>query len=167
MRLLGILVLAACTAACTFKPAKLLSSYTHLEVREVGRSRHCNADRVDPAAYLFPDAAGVAAWQAPRSLSLLPADAPADAPYVLVELGDRATGGYGIAVSRAAVLRGELLILSATFVSPGPGSIVTQALTSPCVLVRLPPGRYSAVEIQDQTGAVRATGKAMSANVTP
>lgn len=185
MRFLTTVLLTACAAGCAFKPAKIFSSYTNLEVREAGRSLHCRAGSANTAAYLFPDAAGVEAWQTPRGLNLIANDAPryADgvientsrppalahgaAPYAVIELGDRPTGGYGLAVSRTAVLRGELLILSATFVSPGPDSFVTQALTSPCVLVRLPPGRYSTIEVQDQSGAVRATGKIISANVTP
>lgn len=154
-------------AACSFKPDKIFSSYTRLEVREVSRSLQCNTPSADTAAYLFGNAAEVQAWQADRALQLVAADALEDAPHAMIELGERMTGGYGLAVSRAAVLRGELLILSATFVSPGPDRFVTQALTSPCVLVRLPPGRYSTIEVQDQTGAVRATGKLMSVNVIP
>jgi hypothetical protein len=170
MRLVLTVFLAALVAACSFKPAKIFATYTQLEVREVGRSLYCNTEAADTAAYLFADAAAVQAWQASRGLNLVAAGALADAPHALVEMGQRPTGGYGLAVSRAAVLRGELLILSATFISPGPDRMVSQALTSPCVLVRLPPGRYSTVEVQDQAGAARATGKAMPAgsdNVTP
>lgn len=162
-----MMLLTAALAACSFKPAKVFSSYSSLEVREVARSLQCNSGAADSAAYLFADAAGVQAWQAQRALSLAAPEVLADTPYALIEMGQRPTGGYGLAVSRAAVLRGELLILSATFVSPGPDGYVSQALTSPCVLVRLPPGRYSSVEVQDQAGAVRATGKAGSAKVTP
>ncbi len=156
------LLLSLLLSACSFKPAKIFSSYTQIEVREVGRSLQCNTPTADTAAHLFADAAGVQAWQASRGLSLVVSDALADAPHALVEMGARPTGGYGLAVSRAAVLRGELLILTATFISPAPDRFVSQVLTSPCVLVRLPPGRYSTIEVQDQSGAVRATGKAMS-----
>lgn len=167
MRFLAIILLTAGAAGCAFKPAKIFSSYTNLEVSEVGRSLLCNAGSANTAVYLFSDAAGVEAWQSSRGLNLIPADAPAYSPYAVIEIGDRPTGGHGLAVSRAAVLRGELVILSATFVSPAPDRLVTQVLTSPCVLVRLPPGRYGAIEVQDQNGAVRATGTIMSANVTP
>ena len=163
MRMPMMVLLAVLAAGCGFKPARILASYTNLEVQEVGRSLHCNTATADAAAQLLADATAVQAWQAERALNLITADALTDAPYAVVEMGQRPTGGYGLATSRAAVLRGELLILVATFISPGPDSFVSQALTSPCVLVRLPPGRYSTIEVQDQSGAVRATGQSFLA----
>lgn len=154
-----VFAVAALLVACSFKPAKIFASYTHIEVREVGRSLYCNAPGQEVTARLFSGAAAVLGWMDARSVRLSAKDLLADVPYAVIEMGQRNTGGYGVAVSRAAVLRGELLILSATFVSPDPDRMVTQALTSPCVLVQLPPGRYSTVEVQDQTGTSRATGR--------
>jgi hypothetical protein len=153
--LLAVLALAA----CGFKSEKLFAGYTRIEVREVGRNLYCNSPAAEPQAALLPDLQAVMDWQAARGVTLAGAESLVQAPYSIVEMGTRPTGGYGLAVAREAVLRGELLILQATFVSPAPGSVRTQALSSPCVLVQLPPGRYRAVEVQDQTGAVRATGE--------
>jgi hypothetical protein len=129
-----------------------------IEVREVGRSLYCNTAGEEARAVLLDDAQAVLDWQAGRGITLAGAESLAQAPHAVVEMGLRPTGGYGLAVARAAVLREARVSLSATFVSPPPGSIRTQALSSPCVLVQLPRGRYDAVEVLDQTGTVRASG---------
>lgn len=149
---------AALLGACGLQPGKLFSSRTDIEVREVSRSLYCNTPGAEPAVQLLADAQAVLDWQAARGVSLAGAESIAQATYALVEMGSRPTGGFGLAVARSAVLRGERLVLQATFVSPASGSLRTQAISSPCVLVQLPRGRYRDVEVQDQTGAVRARG---------
>jgi hypothetical protein len=151
----------ALLAGCSFKPEKIFASYTAIEVREVGRSLQCGSADEKERVHLLPDAQAVLQWQASRGMTLAGPETLAQVPYAVVEMGIRPTGGYGLAVSRAAVLRGDLVILNATFVSPAPGSLRTQALTSPCALVALPAGRYRSIEVQDPTGAVRASGELM------
>lgn len=158
MRFALPLLAGALLAACGMRAEKLFSSYTKVDVREVSRSLACNSANAEAAVTLLPDAQSVLDWQAARGVPLAGSESIAQSPYALVEMGQRPTGGYGLAVARSAVLRGELLILSATFVSPAPGSLRTQALSSPCVLVQLPRGRYRTVEVQDQGGAVQARG---------
>jgi hypothetical protein len=63
-------------------------------------------------------------------------------------------------VSRGGVLRGDLVILQANFIGPPDGALAAQVLTSPCVLVRLPHGRYGLAEVQDPDGHVMARGAA-------
>lgn len=158
MKKLYLLMLATLLAACSFRSEKLFSSYANLEVREVGRSLQCHAAADGAAAVILPDLQAVLDWETSRAIQLAPSESLLQAPYALIEMGLKPTGGYGLAVARAAVLRGELLLLQATFVAPAPGSIVTQAQSSPCVLVELPAGRYSSVEVKDQAGEVRASG---------
>jgi hypothetical protein len=149
---LGAALLAGCGGLGLFEGS------ADIEVREVGRSLYCNAGGEAASVVLLGDPQAVLDWQAARGVTLAGSESLAQAPYALIDMGVRPTGGYGLAVARAAVLRGERVTLSATFVSPPPGSISTQALSSPCVLVQLPRGRYGEVEVLDQTGAVRATG---------
>lgn len=64
---------------------------------------------------------------------------------LLVSRGDEPTGGFSINVT-SMELSGKQVLLSAEFVDPGEGIIVTQAFTNPTALVplgRLPPGEYS------------------------
>src|SRR5262249_8616930 len=139
----ALLLLVALCAGCSFAPERLFASYNKIEVREVGRSLTCNTDGAEAQAQVLPDLKALRDWQGARNVSLAGDDALAPSAYAVIEMGSRPTGGYGLAVARNAVQRGELVILSATFVTPAPGSLRTQALSSPCVLVQLPPGRYS------------------------
>jgi hypothetical protein len=147
------LLLAPALAACA-APA----SAPGLEVGEAGRSAYCNTPGEAARAALLPDAAAVLAWQAGRGIALLDAAAAGPGPYALVEMGLRSTGGYDVTVSPGATLRDGELVLQAAFSAPAPGSLRTQALSSPCVLLRLPPGRYATVEVRDRSGARLAHG---------
>lgn len=158
LRLTALAVLAAVLSACGLgvRAEKLFSSHTDIEVHEVARSLYCNSPGEETTVQLLPDAQAVLDWQSSRGVALAGSESIVQSPYALVEMGSRPTGGYGLAVARAAVLRGDLVILQATFVSPAAGSLRTQALSSPCVLVQLPRGRYRSVEVQDPSGGVRA-----------
>lgn len=155
---LGMTAVAAIVAGCAMP--KLFAGGTAIEVREVGRSLYCNTPSDAPQVMLLPDPQAVLDWQAARGITLAGGEALAQTAFAVVEMGGRPTGGYGVAVARAATLRDQAVTLSATFVSPAPGSIRTQALSSPCVLVQLPRGRYARVEVEDQTGEVRARSDA-------
>lgn len=155
---LVLLACAALLAGCGFKTPRLFQGHTDIEVREVGRSLYCNSGDDQPRVALLAGPQAVLDWQAARGIVLAGGETLSQTAYALVELGARPTGGYGLAVARAAVLRGEVVTLSATFLSPAAGSIQTQALSSPCVLVQLPRGRYAEVEVEDQSGTVRARG---------
>lgn len=70
--------------------------------------------------------------------------------------GVQRTGGYGVSVDRVTARR-DVVEIRATFARPGPGAIVTQALTSPFVVVdvprgELPQGRVRFV-LRDASGA--------------
>jgi len=158
LRAAGALALAALLGGCA--APRWLAGGTAIEVREVGRSLYCNTPGEEPQVVLLKDPQAVLDWQAARGITLAGGEALAQTAYAVVEMGGRPTGGYGVAVARAAVLRDEDVTLSATFVSPAPGSIRTQALSSPCVLVQLPRGRYARVEVEDQSGEVRARSDA-------
>ncbi|BDP41444.1 hypothetical protein DAETH_14130 [Deinococcus aetherius] len=65
-------------------------------------------------------------------------------------LGQRPTGGYGVRVLGAST-QGGVLTLTAEVRSPGPGSITTQALTSPWTIVRVS-GTYREVRVVNAQG---------------
>jgi hypothetical protein len=80
--------------------------------------------------------------------------------YIAVFAGSQRTGGYDVRV--AAIDRaGSTLTVRATFVTPAPGALTIQVLTSPAHLVSIE--RRSAastrdVVLIDQSGAERARG---------
>jgi hypothetical protein len=67
-----------------------------------------------------------------------------------VFLGQKPTGGYGADV-RGVTLEGGDLFIDLIEASPGPGAMVTQALTSPWLLMRVPRGGVSAAWFRDPT----------------
>lgn len=152
----AILLCALALSGCGFQPAKVFSSYAQIEVREVGRSLYCNTPGEAARVALLTGAQAVLDWQAERGVTLAGPESLSQTSYALIESGLRPTGGYSLAVARGAVLRGPLVILNATFFSPSPGAMRAQVITSPCVLVQLPQGRYGSVEVQDPSGATRA-----------
>ncbi len=75
---------------------------------------------------------------------------------VWIYMGQQRTGGYALslAAAEAAVANG-IAVIKVQWREPRPGAIVTQQLTSPCLVLKLPKTNYSAIEIQDQAGRVR------------
>lgn len=129
-----------------------------VDVAEVRRAVVCGTSGADARVSLFPDAGAVRAWETSRGVQLGGGtEALPDTPFALVEMGERNTAGYGLAVSRTAGKRGDAIILRATFLAPTAGRMLAQMVTSPCVLVSLPKTHYSAVELVDQDGRQRAT----------
>lgn len=124
-------------------------------VAEVGRALACGTVGTKPRLQLLADAGAVRLWERSHGLRLNTGFLDAGR-YALVEMGRHSTGGYGIAVSSKARRSGNTLALIATFSSPAPDAMVTQMLTSPCVLVRLPAGDYTRLELLDQDGQMRA-----------
>jgi hypothetical protein len=82
-----------------------------------------------------------------------------DAEHVVtIQMGQKPSGGFGIELAEpdATLKDGEALI-RLRWIEPAPGSIVTQILTSPCLIVSLPKGAYEKITITDENGNVRET----------
>ncbi|GAO76331.1 protease complex subunit PrcB family protein [Meiothermus ruber] len=69
--------------------------------------------------------------------------------------GQKPTGGYGVQYV-SSQLSGSTLRVTLRLVSPAPGAILTQALTSPFVLLEVP-GRFTRVEFVDVNGRLLAS----------
>lgn len=128
-----------------------------VQVEEVMNQTQCNAPGEQPGVQLLPDAAAVRNWEAARGVALTGGTPLPAGPYAVVDLGQRRTGGHGIAVSRQAGLKGGVLVLKATTFAPRADQAVTQALTSPCALVRLPRLGFDSLQVLDQSGRVLAS----------
>ena len=84
----------------------------------------------------------------------LPALTPGHS-VVGVFLGERPTGGYGVSLASAQIV-GGVLELRLNVSAPGPGSITTQALTSPWLAADIS-GSFSSVVVKDA-----ATGRTLN-----
>lgn len=146
-------------AACSMFGGALDGDPMH--VLEVRRLALCNSDGPQARVSLLADRDAVRAWQRAHNVDLVGVDPlPSGGPYVAVEMGVRLSAGYGIAVSREALLDHGTARLNASLLTPAPGEVTAEMVTSPCVLVALPPGAYRAVELRDPGGAVLARADA-------
>jgi len=75
-----------------------------------------------------------------------------------VEMGQKPSGGFALGLREQETrVENNTLRLALNWIEPDPGSLVTQALTSPCLLVAVPRGDYARVEAVDQEGQIRAS----------
>ncbi len=144
------MALSACAAPLWLQGSE------RLEAVELGVAAICPGEGPDAWIQVLDSADAVRGWQQRHGLDLLTEPEAPGRRYALVGMGQRSTGGYGLAVSRSAHLAGGVLRLQATFVAPAADSMRTQVLTSPCALVRLPKGQWNAIAVYDQTGRERA-----------
>lgn len=91
-----------------------------------------------------------------RQTSVPTAASVGNSTIVAVFLGQRPTGGYSVKVVNA-VVNGGVLTLVVQVKTPGPGSMVTQALTSPWTMVRVD-GKFTQVKVVDERGQPLAPG---------
>ena len=101
-----------------------------------------------------------AAWSRALALQADP-PAPPDVDFthdrvLLVALGERATGGYGIEVARADRV-GSDVVVEVLSTSPGRGCVVSDALTQPVDIVKIP--RDSGTVRFEESTAVRDCGR--------
>ena len=151
------LIAAGLLSGCAFF-SDALDRPTPVVVTELERMPSCGAQGQgpEPKIHYFETAAAVNAWERGRNVPPTPIDAVVEGPFALIELGERGVHGYGLLISRNAVLHfGKRLVLQSTFFY---GSQIggKRAEESPCVLLALPPRHYNVVEMYDQEGVLRA-----------
>lgn len=65
---------------------------------------------------------------------------------LLISLGQKPSGGYGLALGgEAATVQDRTLLLPLLIEEPLPNRLQTQQLTQPCLVVELQPGQYNQV----------------------
>lgn len=122
-----------------------------LPISTVGASTQCRADAM-PGVRVLPSGADVGA-----ALGQMRTDKqPTGQHLLLINMGQRATGGYGLALasSHAPVIDGALTV-AVKWQEPQAGTMQTQALTHPCLIVALPKGNYTRIRIVDESDSER------------
>ncbi|MDX1551558.1 MAG: protease complex subunit PrcB family protein [Marinobacter sp.] len=72
-----------------------------------------------------------------------------DEHLVLVGLGQKPTGGYGLTLA-AAEIADDVLELSLDVRKPAPDAMVTQALTTPCAIIAITPDDWKQLRISGE-----------------
>jgi len=92
----------------------------------------------------------------------LPAPLPDFTRYGVLQvfMGQQSTGGYQLRLLHPRI---EHIASGATvrveWLSPPPGALTTQVVTSPCLLLAVPRGSYRSITITDQAGQARAVAE--------
>lgn len=136
--------------------AQLQAGAGAVEVVELRALPVCNSASGEATISGFADAEALQRWQAARGIDLIGAAPLPPGPFAVIEHGARNTGGYALAVARYASVADGVLSLRASFISPPGGAPRSAQLTSPCTLVKLPPGNYRTLELVDGSGRRRA-----------
>ena len=160
LKLLFLMWCAFC--ACGRTPGVDSAEGKRIPLRILYQNDLCGGNRPTPSVTLvagsdqlkriFTEAKGRMIGQLPQ----VPA-VDFDAEHVVfIQMGQKPTGGYGIELAEpyATLNDGEALI-RLRWIEPAPGAIVTQILTSPCLVVALPKGAYEKIAITDENGNVR------------
>lgn len=159
-RLLLCLAAATALAGCA-RPGWLTlpdADATPVAVEEVARANVCHTVSGESDLLLLSGTGALESLAQSRGFQWVRTStkALAETLYVVIEHGQRTNGGYGLAVSRDAELRGDVLVLRATYFEPQQGRWASNQPSSPCVAVALPAGAsYSSIRVQDQDGRVR------------
>ena len=133
-----------------------------LPLRILYQAALCGGDQAAPTVALVADQGQLtqvvsdAQRQVIGRTSPVPAVDFEAAHVVLIRMGQRPTGGYGIelAAPQARLDNGSALI-RLRWIEPPPGTASTQALTSPCLVIELPKGAYRKIVITDESGNIK------------
>ena len=160
-----LLLLLYCSLwACIPSPIVGSTEGKRIPVRILAQDVLCGGNRPTPSVTLVTDSdqlKRILIESKGRMLSQSPPTPAVDfnvAHVVFIQMGQRPTGGYGIELAEphATLDDGEALI-RLRWIEPAPGAIVTQIVTSPCLIVSLPKGAYESIAITDEGGNLRET----------
>jgi hypothetical protein len=137
------------------------------EIISLAAGTHCGHGSREPAARWLDTAD---AWQAAyrrMNRQVLGPDSPPPQPpdftrygILQVFMGQQSTGGY-----RLRLLQPQLghtpagASVRVEWLPPPPGTLSTQVLTSPCLVLAVPRGAYRSLRVTDQRGRTRAVAE--------
>ncbi len=76
---------------------------------------------------------------------------------LFVHMGRQSTGGYALEyVPGHAHISGKTATVVLNWITPDPEAMVTQAITQPCIMLKLPKTGFTRIEIIDQHGRLKA-----------
>lgn len=116
--------------------------------RQIAQSGHCGLTA--PGLVVLADRGDVDRLEAlpARNLSLAPLRAVDfnREKVVLVAMGQKSTGGYSVTLAGSRIVDQQLVLSVASRV-PDPGTMVTQALTTPCTAIAVTASGWSELRI--------------------
>jgi hypothetical protein len=133
-----------------------------IEVESIYHSTNCLPDQIEPQAFWVASPAELQKlWKNIHHSRL---GVPPVLPEVnfnthgilLVHMGQQRTGGYALELAEPLCrVKNGIVSVAVNWISPEPGTVASQAITSPCILLRLPKGDFRAIAVIDQNGTTR------------
>lgn len=155
-----LMAVLSALGGCAVMPdwPELFAREEPVAVAEVRRTLACGSTVDSTTLAVFNSPAAFTGWSENRGVAFYGQAEMPPGRYLLIEMGRRASQGYGLAVSRNAGYRNQQLVVHVTFLAPPEGAAPEGEAVSPCSLVRLPTlDGLSDIRIVDQTGQTRAT----------
>jgi hypothetical protein len=76
---------------------------------------------------------------------------------LLACMGQKPTGGYRIELASKQVdVKEQTATVTVNWIEPARDAILTQMITSPCIMIKMTRGSYTTVRVVDQNGVIRA-----------
>lgn len=146
LRALAILVAAGMVSACAVNQ-DLTSDGAPL-ARQLTASAYCGLTA--PSLVYLSSAEDVARFTGQRGQNLT-SDTLQEHDFsrehlLVVAMGQKPTGGFAVVLEDARI-RDNVLQIRARGQSPGPGDMVTQALTTPCAVLAVTPRNWRRTEV--------------------
>ena len=131
---------------------------THrLPVEMIWAGRQCGCEAHQPRVRWMTDPDQFAAAMADAKssdLKMQVARHPVDwkqEGLVWIDMGLKPSGGYALSLAApTAAVSAEVAVITVRWRQPRPGSVVTQQLTSPCLVLTLPQSNFHTIEIEDE-----------------
>lgn len=153
-RLLLLSLLLPILAACAAGPGR------GVQAQVVGESQYCGTASQDSSVRYFPDADAFGNWIDYRNTHDFNAGMAQGNGVVVVEMGQRPTGGYNIRLdNNETTIEDNTLTLGMTWNAPRLDAAVSQALIASCVAIRPPQGEYDTIRVVDQLGDLRGQAR--------
>jgi hypothetical protein len=159
LALAAAVLLTACASQRPRGPAKVTAS-----VLRAGTQ--CGGEVTGPSARWISTEGVLRAAMGPGGAFGVQADMPVDfrkEGVLAVYMGQRSTGGYALALHDPEVaIQDHVGTVVVRFEEPPPGGMVTQVITSPCLLLRLPRAELRQVRVVDPAGTLRASANLLA-----
>jgi hypothetical protein len=154
------LILWSCIA--TPPPGDPISHRLRIDTIWAGRQCGCEARQPQVRWVTDPDQLTAAMAAAVSSdLKMQVARHPVDwkqEGMVWIDMGLKPSGGYALSLAApTAAVSAGVAVITVRWRHPRPGSVVTQQLTSPCLVLKLPQSNFHTIEIEDESGRVHAS----------
>lgn len=147
-RLIVVTAMVALLAGCS---ALHLGGGGPEGLKVVGHSKYCGTASQASEVHYFATPGDYQNWIDYRNVNGLDADDAKKRGVVVVEMGQRPTGGYKLKLNRKKTkIDGDTLNLVMDWHAPRLDAAVSQAMITQCMAIRPPLGSYQTIRVLDQ-----------------